>query len=98
MISDLLNLIKTIFFDWIDLRWVTFIAEDLLSDDEYRADRTKGFLKGWIWLMLIAIPLILATIAIVMKNALIWKILLFIPSFTLFIFFLRLWWRNITGE
>ena len=98
MIYKFLSLIKTIFFDWIDLRWVTFIAEDLLSDDEYRADRTKGFLKGWIWLMLIAIPLILAAIALVMKAVLIWKILLFIPSFTLFIFFLRLWWRNITGE
>ena len=98
MIYKFLSLIKTIFFDWIDLRWVTFIAEDLLSDDEYRADRTKGFLKGWIWLMLIAVPLILAAIALVMKTVLIWKILLFIPSFTLFIFFLRLWWRNITGE
>ena len=98
MIYKFLSLIKTIFFDWIDLRWVTFIAEDLLSDDEYRADRTKGFLKGWLWLMLIAVPLILAAIALIMKTVLIWKILLFIPSFTLFIFFLRLWWRNITGE
>ena len=98
MIYKFLSLIKTIFFDWIDLRWVTFIAEDLLSDDEYRADRTKGFLKGWIWLMLIAIPLILAFIALVMKKALIWKILLFIPSFALFIFFLRLWWKKLNGE
>ena len=98
MISYLLNLIKTIFFDWLRLDWIVDIIDGLLSDDEYRADRTKGFLKGWIWLMLIAIPLILAAIALVMKAVLIWKILLFIPSFTLFIFFLRLWWRNITGE
>ncbi len=98
MIYKFLSLIKTIFFDWIDLRWVTFITEDLLSDDEYRADRTKGFLKGWVWLMLIAIPLILAFIALVMKTALIWKILLFIPSFTIFIFFLRLWWKRLNGE
>lgn len=98
MIIDILSLLKTIFFDWLDFDTIIRIGNDLFSDDEYRADRTKGFLKGWIWLMLIAVPLILAAIALVMKTVLIWKILLFIPSFTLFIFFLRLWWRNITGE
>ena len=98
MIIDILSLLKTIFFDWLDFDTIIRIGNDLFSDDEYRADRTEGFLKGWIWLMLIAIPLILAFIALVMKKALIWKILLFIPSVSAFIFFFRKWWRNMTGE
>ncbi|MBE6988058.1 MAG: hypothetical protein E7432_04685 [Ruminococcaceae bacterium] len=98
MISDFLSLIKTIFFDWLRLDWVIDIIDGLLSDDEFRADRTKAFVRGFIWLALIVIPLLTAIFALFMKAAVIWEILLFIPSLVLFIFFISLWWKRLNGE
>lgn len=94
-----LRLLKLIFCnDGLDIYRIVRVIELFNDEDDYVRERMKKIVKGSAWFLLIAVPLILSAIAVFMKTALIWKILLFIPSFTLFIFFLRLWWRNITGE
>ena len=88
----------------IDFLRIVFVGLDIdiyhiLKDDDYvTTDRAIGHVKNRVWFLLIAVPLILSAIAVFMKTALIWKILLFIPSVSAFIFFFRKWWRNMTGE
>ena len=67
---------------------------DIINDEGYDSkDRAVERIKMRVWFLAILIPFVMTGIAIFMKTALVWKILLFVPSVIILVLVLKAWWK-----
>lgn len=83
----------------IDLLRILFTGlgidiRDIIKDEGYDSkDRAVERIKMRVWFLAILIPFVMTGIAIFMKTAFIWKILLFVPSVIILVMVLKAWWK-----
>ena len=83
----------------IDLLRILFTGldidiRDIINDEGYDSkDRAVERIRKRIWFLLILIPFVMTGIAIFMKAAFVWKVLLFVPSVIILVLVLKAWWR-----
>ena len=71
-----------------------FDIYDIIKDEGYDSkDRAVERIKMRVWFLAILIPFVMTGIAIFMKTAFIWKILLFVPSVIILVMVLKAWWK-----
>ena len=71
-----------------------FDIYDIIKDEGYDSkDKAVERIKMRIWFLAILIPFVMTGIAIFMKTAFIWKILLFVPSVIILVLVLKAWWK-----
>lgn len=71
-----------------------FDIYDIIKDEGYDSkDRAVERIKMRVWFLAILIPFVMTGIAIFMKTAFIWKILLFVPSVIMLVMVLKAWWK-----
>ena len=71
-----------------------FDIYDIIKDEGYDSkDRAVERIKMRVWFLAILIPFVMTGIAIFMKTAFIWKILLFVPSVIVLVLVLKAWWK-----
>ena len=67
---------------------------DIINDEGYDSkDRAVERIRKRIWFLLILIPFVMTGIAIFMKTAFVWKVLLFVPSVIILVLVIKAWWR-----
>lgn len=71
-----------------------FDIYDIIKDEGYDSkDKAVERIKMRVWFLAILIPFVMTGIAIFMKTAIIWKILLFVPSVIVLVLVLKAWWK-----
>ena len=71
-----------------------FDIYDIIKDEGYDSkDKAVERIKMRVWFLAILIPFVMTGIAIFMKTAFIWKILLFVPSVIVLVLVLKAWWK-----
>lgn len=71
-----------------------FDIYDIIKDEGYDSkDRAVERIKMRVWFLAILIPFVMTGIAIFMKTAIIWKILLFVPSVIILVMVFKAWWK-----
>ena len=71
-----------------------FDIYDIIKDEGYDSkDKAVERIKMRIWFLAILIPFVMTGIAIFMKTAFVWKVLLFVPSVIILVLVLKAWWK-----
>ncbi|MBQ7086333.1 MAG: hypothetical protein IJM96_02515 [Clostridia bacterium] len=71
-----------------------FDIYDIIKDEGYDSkDKAVERIKMRVWFLAILIPFVMTGIAIFMKTAFVWKVLLFVPSVIILVLVLKAWWK-----